>query len=80
VALLNLNGRARVREFLPDGLGFLFGNAFFYRFGGRFDQILRFFQTQGRDFAATAAAAETPKVSSISFTNSEASSKVSSLI
>src|SRR5216684_532583 len=50
-ALLNLYGRARVREFLPDGLGFLFGNAFFYRFRGRFDEILRFLQTQRRYFA-----------------------------
>src|SRR5258708_1226601 len=51
VALLNLYGRARVRKFLPDGLGFFFGTPFFYRFGGRLDEILRFLQTQRRYFA-----------------------------
>src|SRR6202451_1005060 len=49
--LLDFDHRASVRKLLLDGLGFLFGNALFYRLGRSVDQLLGFFQAQAGDFA-----------------------------
>src|SRR6202451_1832232 len=49
--LLDFDHRASVRKLLLDGLGFLFGNALFYRLGRSVNQLLGFFQAQAGDFA-----------------------------
>src|SRR5258707_4002652 len=44
--LFNFDGCSRVRQFLPDGIGFFFRNAFLDRFRGRLDEILGFLEPQ----------------------------------